>query len=935
MVRPRFAVGIDLGTTNTVVGWAALVPAGSAASAVSARAPAADVFEVPQLVAATEVLARPLLASMLYAPIEGERLEDPFGDAPWALGELARRRGAEVPGRLVASSKSWLVHSGVDRSAAILPWGAAEDVPRLSPIEAAARLLAHVRGTWDASHPEAHLADQEVVLTVPASFDEVARELTLEAAQRAGLAPKLLEEPQAAFYDWMSRAGRDGLARLLAETGDRALVLVVDVGGGTTDLSLVRVAPDATHGYDVARVAVGPHLLLGGDNMDLALAHTVEPRLVETGGKLDAARFAQLVSACRAAKEKLLGEAPPDETVVTVLGAGAKLVGGSKTARISRDEVERIVLDGFLPAVTADARAQRTRSALVAFGLPYERDVAITRHLASFLARHLSPGELPNAVLLNGGVFRAARIAERTIDVLESWRRNAGPDATLARLPDADPDLAVARGAVAYALARAGHGIRIGGGSARGYFVGVAGEGGEARAVCVVPRGAEEGVTSVALGRTFALSVGRPVRFDLLASDEVDARAGDVLRVDDDRFVRLPPVATTLQAADGGDITVAIEGELTPIGTLDLACAEIAQPRRRFRLAFQLREGEGPAPTPPTRASSSPPPVAASRVDAAVALLDRAFGKPRADASGREAKDLLRDLERIIGERAQWTTETNRTLCDALLPNARGRRRSADHERVFWLLAGWCIRPGFGHPLDAQRTGALALLFDERLAFPAEARGWQQFWIAWRRAAGGLDQPAQTRIRDFVDPHVASGEAGLKKPKKPALRLDDALDMASSLERIDPRRRSALGGWVLERTWTERDPRLWMAIGRLGARVPAYASVHHVVAPEVAERWLDHLLREKWERGTVPPSSRGPTLAADVAVRAAVQLARRTGDRARDVSDRMRREVEQRLGAAGAGEGDLRAVREVVAVEERERAAFFGDALPLGLRLVD
>jgi hypothetical protein len=316
-------------------------------------------------------------------------------------------------------------------------------------------------------------------------------------------------------------------------------------------------------------------------------------------------------------------------------------------------------------------------------------------------------------------------------------------------------------------------------------------------------------------------------------------------------------------------------------------------------------------------------------------LLDRAFGKPRADASGREAKDLLRDLERAVGERAQWTTETNRALCDALLTCARGRRRSPDHERVFWLLAGWCIRPGFGHPLDGSRITLLAPLFDERLAFPAEARGWQQFWIAWRRAAGGLDETSQTRIRDFVDPYLAPTEAGFKKPKKPALALDDALDMASSLERIDPRRRSALGGWVLERTWTERDPRLWAAIGRLGARVPAYASVHHVVAHNVAERWLEHLLREKWDHGGAPTSGRAAALATAVAVRAAVQLARRTGDRARDVGDPVRREVEQRLVAAGASETDLRAVREVVALEEGERAAFFGDALPLGLRLVD
>jgi hypothetical protein len=241
---------------------------------------------------------------------------------------------------------------------------------------------------------------------------------------------------------------------------------------------------------------------------------------------------------------------------------------------------------------------------------------------------------------------------------------------------------------------------------------------------------------------------------------------------------------------------------------------------------------------------------------------------------------------------------------------------------MFWLLAGWCIRPGFGDALDPGRVAALAPLVDERLAFPGEARGWQAFFIAWRRVSGGLDEAVQTQLRDLVDPHLAPSGAGIKKSKKPVLALDDALDMASSLERVTPRRRSDLGGWVLDRTWTDRDPRLWAAIGRLGARVPAYASVHHVVPPVVAERWIDHLLREKWD--TVP-----------TAIAAAVALARKTGDRARDVSDATTREVEKRLLALGAKSEQVRAVREVVTVDAAERAEFFGDALPIGLRLVD
>jgi molecular chaperone DnaK (HSP70) len=908
-----FAVGIDLGTTNTVVAAGRLD-----------GADAAITFDMPQLVSASEVEARPLLPSMLYAPAEGERIEDPFGDAPWAIGEIARRRSPEAPGRVVASSKSWLVHPSADRGAPILPWGGAEDAPKVSPVDAAARLLAHVRRVWDEAHPRAQLAEQEVVLTVPASFDEVAREMSVEAARRAGLSPKLLEEPQAAFYDWMGRVGGAGLRRLVevregaqgAREARAALVLVVDVGGGTTDLSLVRVSGPE----DVARIAVGPHVLLGGDNMDIALAHACEARLTGDGSRLDAARFAQLVGACRAAKERLLGghdaSSPAlDGGPVTVLATGASLVGAARTTRLERDEVERIVLEGFFPAVAAGARPQRARGALVEFGLPYERDAAITRHVAAFLAAHRPEGARLDAVLLNGGVFRAVRIAERVMQVIASWN---DADAPLLRLPDADPDLAVARGAVAYARARSGRGVRIGGGIARGFFVGIAPDrrGAPPQAVCVVPRGAEEGVAHVAGERTFALAVGRPARFELFASDAVDVPPGAIVDVDEDRFVRLPPVATTLESATPGrtEVRVALEGELTPVGTVDLGCIEVdADPPRRFRLAFAMR-GETAKP------STLPP--ASRRQQAAGDLLERVFGKPRPDASGREVRDLVRDLERLLGERAQWTTETNRALFDALVPNLRARRRSADHERVFWLLAGWCVRPGFGDALDGQRVTALMRVFDERLAFPNEARGWQQFWVAWRRAAGGLDEAAQMRIRDFVDPYLAPAGAGSKRPKKPALSLDDALDMASALERLPPPRRSELGGWVLERTWTDRDPRLWAAIGRLGARVPSYASVHHVVSPMIAERWVDHLLREKWE--SVP-----------TAVGAAVQLARRTGDRVRDVSDRVRLDVEKRLVAAGAKTEHVQAVREVVPVGESERATFFGDALPLGLRLIE
>ena len=918
----EWIVGIDLGTTHTVV-------------AASHGGASPEVFPIPQRVTAGEVAARALLPSCLYAPIEGETSFDPCDSPPWIAGEYARRRGFDVPGRFVASAKSWLCHAAVDRLAPILPWGADdESAPRISPLDASARYLAHVRRAWDEAHPEAPLADQEVVLTVPASFDEASRELTLGAAQRAGLTVRMLEEPQAAFYDYMDRAGKDGLAALLASTNGKreedALVLVCDVGGGTTDLSLIRVArasvAESASPFEATRIAVGRHVLLGGDNMDLALAHACEARL--STSKLDASRFAQLVLACRAAKEALLGVDAPADVGVSVVSSGARLVGGTLSTRITREEAESIVLDGFFPRTPRDAEPQRARSGLVASGLPYERDVAITRHIAAFMARH-AKDRMPTALLLNGGVFHAKRITERLAEAIDAW---SSPEARggVAILPHADPDLAVARGAVAYALARRGLGVRIESGAARGYYVEVAAPvAGEARtAVCVVPRGAKEGVMHVARDRPLGLVVGRPVRFELYASDDARGHAaGDVVTIDDAHFDRLPPVAATFGAPslrqDTAPIRVVLEGELTAIGTLDLACVEIDPPNdalaRRFRLAFALH-GEAA----PMRVSAAPPSAAFSprKIDEARDAIDRVFGKGNGDAAPRLVKDLVRDLEKILGDRPTWTIPVARAIYDAVWLGYGARRRSLDHERIFWQLAGYCLRPGFGDPLDASRVAAIAPLAAQKLAFPDQARGWQQFWIAWRRVAAGLDGAAQLALRDMVDPYLAPAEKKIKRPKgAPPQAEPEMLDMVSSLERVPAARRSELGAWILERTWTDRDPRLWSAIGRLGARVPAYASLDHVVGPLVVERWIDHLSREKWDQ--VP-----------TAAEAAVRMARVTGDRARDVSERVRREIARRLTILKAPPEWIRAVTERVDEQEEDRLAFFGEAMPVGLRFL-
>lgn len=969
----RGVVGIDLGTTHTVVARAA-DRAAAASDPGSTLRRTADVFPIEQLVGPQSVEARELYASTLYAPLEAEAavMPDVFGDAPWVTGDFAKRRGTEVPGRAVSSAKSWLCHPGVDRLAPILPWGADDEtLPRISPVDASARLLAHVRRAWDSAHPEEPLFDQEIVLTVPASFDEGARELTVQAAERAGLEVRLLEEPLAAFYDYLSRTPDAELEALAKGAGGEALVLVVDVGGGTTDLSLlaIRTDPSKKERVAVERIAVGRHLLLGGDNMDLALAHAAEGRLLgsasaEPGSevkRLESTRFAQLTSACRSAKERLLGSEPPPEFPIAIASSGARLVGGTLRTELGREEVERIVLDGFFPVVGNEERPSRTRSALVAFGLPYERDVAITRHIAEFVARHVTDRELAghpganrarvHALLLNGGVFRAERVRERLVEVFSAWDQVA-PRV----LPQPDPDLAVARGAVAYGLALRGLSLKVTAGAPRAYYIGVeTGDAARRKAMCIVPRGAPEESVLVSTGNPgggaepngadgLSLVVGRPVRFDLFVSSDAPTTEvpGELITLTDDAFERAPPLVARFPAgAREETLAVDLEAKLTSVGTLELACVERGGSARRFRLAFQLRfdEGDGSRSSPPRSGASpsrsdslrgsvqptrtSTASVHTRRFDEARDAIDRVFGKPRSDSTGREAKDLVRELERILGERSTWTTELARGVFDELTADRRmgARRRSSDHERAFWMLAGFCLRPGFGALGDEQRILRVAPLFADRLAFPDEPRSWPQFFIAWRRVAAGLDEETQVRIRDFVDPFLAPPEAGLKKPKKPKLEADfDMLDLAASLERVPAARRALLGGWIVERTWTERDPRLWAALGRLGARVPSYASAHHVVSVPTAERWLDHLMREKWE--SIP-----------TAARAAVEMGRLTGDRVRDLGESVRKEVAKRLERLPCPATWAASLREVVEVTDDDRRAFFGDDLPVGLRL--
>ena len=547
----RYLVGIDLGTTNTALAYVDL-------KAKAKGGVRLHTFPVPQLVGPGQLGEQPLLPSFLYLPGPHDL---PAGATalPWdasaseVVGQFARTHGAKVPGRLVSSAKSWLCHPGVDRTAPLLPWAAPPEVMRLSPLEVSAKYLRHLVRAWNAATgraPEDHLEECPVVLTVPASFDDVARNLTADAAKQAGLKHvTLLEEPQAAFYCWLGMHDVDDAGRV--QPGMRCAV--IDVGGGTSDFSLIRAGEEGGE-LTFSREAVGDHLLLGGDNMDLALAKGVEAKL---SGKLDAGQFGALVQACRGAKEALLGPNPPADYAVTVPGKGRSVIGGGVTAHVSADDLKAILFDGFFPLVSYSAEPARSaRGGLQEMGLPYVGDPAVSKHLAAFLRTHLPAGEAPDAILFNGGVFQPQPLRDRIVEVMTPWFSTPTNPWRPVVLTNPSLDLAVAWGAAYSAWLRHTGGRRIGGGTARSYYVGVADEraadAGTRSVVCVVPRKLQEGEEVSIPKPELELALGEPVLFPLYTSTVRRAdKPGDVLRVAASQLLELPRCTPSCGAASG------------------------------------------------------------------------------------------------------------------------------------------------------------------------------------------------------------------------------------------------------------------------------------------------------------------------------------------------------------------------------------------------
>ncbi len=937
----RYIVGIDLGTTNSAVAFIDTAD-------TDARARVEN-LPILQLTAPGETQACEVLPSFLYqgAPDEfpKDALQLPWQETPdqGAVGAFARDHGAEVPGRLVGSAKSWLSHAGVDRTAPLLPWHASEDVTKVSPVEATAAYLAHMRAAWNHVHPDNPLEGQDVVITVPASFDEVARELTVRAAAQAGLARIiLLEEPQAAFYAWINRQGNQWQQQV--EAGQT--ILVCDIGGGTSDFSLIEVR-SAQEEVSFHRIAVGDHLILGGDNLDLALAYHVEKELDTS---LSSRQFSSLVRSCQKVKEALLGEQAPESVTVNILGTGSALIGGALQVEIERHELHALLLDGFFPQTELTEKPTSRRSGFQEFGLPYASDHAMTRYLADFLCRH-APGKegddpkqtcraaRPDIVLFNGGLFLSPQVRTRLVDCLSAWFSSDDAPWGPTVLEGDRPELAVARGAAYYGYVRRGKGVRINAGLARSYYIGVQSDkpdqSGSNQAICLAPAGLEEGHTIDLSKRAFTLLIRQPVEFPLYASSvRTTDLSGALIEVDPGEVSGLPPIRTVLrsgkkQTADR--LSVTLHARLSAIGTLDLWCSE-RQGDRQWRLEFDVRSVTRTELAAHTGEGETAGFVEATAVEQCRAAITETFGPQ--GATRPNPQGLVKQLEQVTDmSRSAWPPSVLRQLWEGLYAVKEGRKIDALHEMRWLNLLGYALRPGYGYAVDDWRVKQTWQLFQEKVIFSRNQACRSEWWILWRRIAGGLLSGQQRALCTPLITSVKEIAAGARAKKtqskagatRARIETNELIEMwrlLGTCERLPHAAKIELGNLILgidPKQEGVRDAALW-ALGRIGARCPLYGPLNDLIGAAQVEPWVTHLLRAPVQANTAF------TL---------MQLCRRTHDRYRDIDTDLRRDVCDFLMTFEAPAHFIELVKHGGQLKREEQTLVFGDRLPCGLHLLE
>lgn len=967
----RYCIGIDLGTTNCVLAYIAPVASGASITDKSKRH--VEVFKSPQWVALGTIQARSTLPSFhyTYTPTERNSLaSNPqaacFEDnGETCVGEFARIAGASHPGRCIVSAKSWLSHEGVDRTADLLPWHGEDDVRRQSPKSASAKYLTHLRRTWDAAYPDHPMADQDVVITLPASFDEVARELTIAAAAEAGLPRiQLIEEPQAAFYAWLDRNQTDWQDRVRAGQ----LILVCDIGGGTTDLTLIRVRtanadpteptgepdrgpespgsvagsrmdPDFGHrSVQFHRVAVGKHLILGGDNLDLAVAKAAEQKLASP---LSPRQWQRLVAVARDAKETMLSPGRPESLTLNLAGEGSSLIGGSVAVPMAAEEIDRVLLEGFFPDVPLDVLVDEERSGFQELGLPYAADPAVTKHLARFLNDHRNTGrdrdddsDRVDLVLFNGGVLRSSAVQERLVGCLSEWFHKDEADWKPQTLTSPRLDLAVAQGAAYHALVRRGEGIRIASNLARTYFMQISQS--PRRAVCLIPADAQGGQSYRIDSLPISLRVGTPVHFPLwVSSTRLVDRPGDVVEIDESEMTPLPPIQTALKdrkQKQQSTIRVVIETELSEIGTIGVYCvsvprqdtpAEAFRPKR-WKLDFDIR-----ATLQTDRQSHGGAGEASGIVDEET--VDECVHEIRSVFVDRSEKPsrLTRRLQAVLGtKRENWPPVLLRKLWESLIDVEPGRRLSPSHESRWLNLLGYSLRPGYGVAVDDWRCGQTWRIVQGKIAHD-DPQSRVETMILWRRIAGGLTPGQQVQLADTLRKNALSP---VRRPESGETR--EAWRLAGSLEHLPIATKIELANLAIEQLGRKKlvplHPALFWAIGRIASRVPTYGPLNLAISAREATGLVGQFLSLPLMQSAAPEKDRDLLRSAALSL---TQISRRSGDRFRDVEDETRDKVVRQLSVLDAPAHWIELVDQGGRFDHEEQAAIFGDSLPLGIEL--
>ncbi len=910
----RYIIGIDLGTTNSCVSY------------VDTQDPRLSIqsLRLPQLIASGYVESCATLPSFCYLSNEQEW---PLGSLslPWKrheekfVGLFAQKQGAKVPTRLVQSAKSWLCHSAANRKDKILPPEAETD-HKMSPVEATALYLNHIKEAWNfllaKSDKEEEFEQQEVVLTVPASFDEVARRLTVEAAKKAGYKNlTLLEEPQAAFYSWISL--HENVWEQEMKEGDS--ILVCDVGGGTTDFSLIEVEKIQDK-LAFSRTAVGDHLLLGGDNMDAAITYYLEQKLSGDAKKNDfqSMQWLQIKHQARSAKETLLGNDEAKAYAITLQGTGSAVVKGSMSIAITREEITLLLLEGFFGQYPfEEALKLRKSTGFRTMGLPYEEEPSIIKHLAAFLKRS-SVKKAPDFILFNGGALKPSLFQQAIVQSLMQWY----PATQIKVLESISLDLAVARGAAYYGKVRRGFGTRIGGGIPKTFYleVDVKQANGKTsyQALTLLPRGAEEG-SNFEFSKTFSLRPNSPVSFNVYTSNvRLQDNQGDFVTIDLKELQPLPAIHTILRLGNklNENIPVKLHVKLTAIGTLEL-WLQSQKTEHRWFLEFQLRNVSG--------MENSMAALDSSRKDE---IFDASFSKPAQEyiqnlyTSGSKAEKMMETLEGLLNlPRCDWSLSVLRGLFDALLSMASKRKRNSDMELRWWNLAGFLMRPGYGYPLDDFRIRELWKILLEDFKELKSSEHQIQKWICYRRVAGGLNKGQQTQLANEILASLFPNKTFkiTLKSKNDLYPYMERIRTLASFEWLEISLKKKIGNAILSRILEkEGNSADYWALGRLGARHLVYGSAANVIPKDQCGAWIQQLLK-------LPPSEHLSHLF--------VQLARKTDYRGNNIPQAIIDDITSIFSHTDHFERlqSLLSQNDALTLVEQEQV--FGDKLPPGLML--